>query len=169
MHPASTGAGMLRHLPRLEEKIQDIISHLKSSSDVPDMILTLERKIRKYLIKINPWGYIIWLFLQIKFTSCFHCTPVPWLCTNKMLYHISWTLNAEGKKYLENYFSIQLRHVAGNEGLLHKKALVLQWLTRSKWDLYASCTTAGLPLLKKKIKMKMLLFQREHLQNPTIH
>lgn len=54
MHPASTGAGMLRHLPRLEEKIQDIISHLKSSSDVPDMILTLERKIRKYLIKINP-------------------------------------------------------------------------------------------------------------------
>lgn len=66
-----------------------------------------------------------------------------------MLYHIPWTFNAEGKTYLENYLSIQLRHVAGNEVLLHQKVFVLQWLTKSKWDLYASRTTAGLPLLKK--------------------
>lgn len=29
-------------------------------------------------------------------------------------------------QYFEKYFSIQLRHVAGNEGLLHQKVSILQ-------------------------------------------
>lgn len=98
--------GQTSHRPKLKGKIQDVASHLKShyksSSDVPDLILTLWRKIRKYLIKINPWCYIIWLFLQIKLTSCFHCTPDPSSSTRKMLYHIPRTFNGERKKYVEN-------------------------------------------------------------------
>lgn len=56
----------------------------------------------------------------------------------------------KGKKYFEKYFSVQLQHVAGNEGLLHQEVPVLQQLTRSKWDFYVSCTTAGCILVKNE-------------------